>query len=429
MKVLYCDCFSGISGDMLMGALLDAGLPLDYLRAQLATLPLPDPYELRLGEVHKGALRASNFSVEIDESKPGPERHLSEIAAMIEASQLSAQVKDTSLRVFRVLAEAEARVHGEPVENVHFHEVGAVDSIVDIVGAAVGLEYLGIERVFSSPVPLGSGQVQTRHGLLPLPAPATLELLGRVHARTVPSSSPMELVTPTGAAILAALATFEMPALVLAGIGTGAGKRDLPWPNVLRVIVGEAADGIVHPLVLVETNIDDMNPQIYGHVMARLFAAGALDVFLTPIFMKKNRPATMLSVIARRADEAVLAKIILAETTTFGMRVQPIYRYEAARTFRKVMTEYGELQVKLKVVDGKVLQAAPEYEDCQAAAQAHGAPFLNVYQAALRAAAGLIEAGAAPAQVEQSVGHTHSHDHPDSHDHDHDHAHSHLHPH
>ena len=429
MKVLYCDCFSGISGDMLMGALLDAGLPLDYLRAQLVTLPLPDPYELRLEEVHKGALRASSFSVDVDESKPGPERHLSDIAAMIEASQLSAQVKDTSLRVFRVLAEAEARVHGEPLEHVHFHEVGAVDSIVDIVGAAVGLEYLGIERIYSSPVPLGSGQVKTRHGLLPLPAPATLELLGRAHARTVPSSSQMELVTPTGAAVLAALATFEMPALVLGGIGTGAGKRDLPWPNVLRVILGEASDGIVHPLVLVETNIDDMNPQVYGHVMARLFAAGALDVFLTPIYMKKNRPATMLSVIARRADEAALAKIILAETTTFGMRVQPVYRYEAARTFRKVATEFGDLQVKLKVVDGKVLQAAPEYDDCQSAAQAQGVPFLDVYQAALRAAAGLVDSGAGLAPAEQPAAHAHNHEHPEDHVHEHDHGHGHSHSH
>ena len=245
-------------------------------------------------------------------------RHLSDILDILSASHLSEYVKQTTARIFNLLAEAEARVHGETVEQIHFHEVGALDSIVDVIGAVIGLEALGIERLYASPLPYGSGTVNSDHGTLPLPAPATLEVLRLAHAPLTPSPAQVELVTPTGAAILAALATFERPNLTITGLGIGAGKRDLPWPNVMRLIVGETPSSGNSEMIQIETNIDDMNPQVFGHVMERLFAAGALDVYLTPIYMKKNRPATLLGVIAKRQDEAALAELILRETTTLG---------------------------------------------------------------------------------------------------------------
>ncbi len=311
---------------------------------------------------------------------------------MIVASDLSPQVKTNSLAIFRRLAEAEGKIHGEPPDQVRFHEVGAVDLILDIVGAAIGLEALGIERLYASALPLGSGKVKTQHGLLPLPAPATLELLRRAQVPVIPSPAEKELVTPTGAAILATLATFEQPAMRITAIGTGAGQRELAWPNILRLIVGETNASSAHgELVLIETNIDDMSAQGFGQVMARLFAAGALDVYFTPIFMKKNRPATMLSMITSRLHEPALARILLEETTTFGMRIQPIGRYEAQREMRKVQTAYGEIDVKLKKLDGKIFQAIPEYDTCLRIADETGVAFLEVYQAALAAGRDLVE--------------------------------------
>ncbi len=428
MKIAYCDCFSGISGDMFLAALLDAGMPLEHLQAQLALLNLPDPFEIGVSQIHKGAIVASLLEIKlgahkhtaqaegleptnltdvgahthdhtehehsVQEHSHDHEEHehahshhrpYSEIRQLIDSSRLSPAVKTGSQAIFRRLAEAEAQVHGVPVDEVHFHEVGAVDSIIDTVGAAIGLDYLGIERLYASALPLGSGQVNTQHGLLPVPAPATLRLLTAAHARIVPSQAQVELVTPTGAAILAALATFEQPAMTLTGLGMGAGRRELPWPNVLRIMLGESEAASL-PLVVIETNIDDISAQALGHVMGRLFSAGALDVYFTPIYMKKNRPATMLSVIARKSDEAALARLILEETTTFGMRVQPIYRYEAERAFRSVQTQYGEVPLKLKILDGKVVQAAPEYEVCARLANEHNVPLAKVYAAAARAA-------------------------------------------
>jgi pyridinium-3,5-bisthiocarboxylic acid mononucleotide nickel chelatase len=415
MKIAYCDCFSGISGDMFLAALLDAGLPLDHLRAQLALLKLPEPFEIGVSQTHKGALVASLLEISLsphahehehehdhphehehEHEHESPHEHAhhrtyAEIRQLIDESGLSASVKTTSQAIFLHLAEAEGQVHGVPVDEVHFHEVGAVDSIIDTVGAAIGLEYLGIQRLYASALPLGSGQVNTQHGLLPVPAPATLRLLTAAHAAVVPSQAKVELVTPTGAAILAALATFQQPAMTLTGLGMGAGRRELPWPNVLRLMLGESETAALSDenprnsgMVVIETNIDDISAQALGHVMGRLFSAGALDVFFTPIYMKKNRPATMLSVIARKSDEADLARLILEETTTFGMRVQPIYRYEAERAFRNVQTEYGEVPLKLKILDGKVVQAAPEYEVCARLANEHNVPLAKVYAAATR---------------------------------------------
>ncbi|MGD0006068.1 MAG: nickel pincer cofactor biosynthesis protein LarC [Anaerolineaceae bacterium] len=421
MKIAYCDCFSGISGDMFLAALLDAGMPLEHLQAQLALLKLPDPFEIGVSPTHKGALVASLLEIKLGEHAHAHEhdhehdhegqthtvqertvqahtvqshahqRDYAEIRQLIDASDLSPAVKNASQAIFLRLAEAEAQVHGMLVDEVHFHEVGAVDSILDTVGAAIGLEYLGVERLYASALPLGSGQVNTQHGLLPVPVPATLRLLTTAHAPVVPSQAQVELVTPTGAAILAALATFQQPAMTLTGLGTGAGRSDLPWPNVLRLLLGESEAASLpseNPhsvgMVLMETNIDDTSAQTLGHAMGRLLSAGALDVFFTPIYMKKNRPATMLSVIARKSDEATLARLILEETTTFGMRVQPIYRYEAERAFRSVQTEYGEVPLKLKILDGKVVQAAPEYEVCARLANEHNVPLAKVYAAATR---------------------------------------------
>jgi uncharacterized protein (TIGR00299 family) protein len=395
MKIAYCDCFSGISGDMFLGALLDAGLSLDSLKQMIASLPLDEHVTLHVESVHKGPLRASLLGVQVEPHESHQHRHLADIVELIEASQLTSIAKATSRAIFQKLAEAEARVHGEPIEHIHFHEVGAVDSIVDILGAAIGLEALGIERLYASALPMVSGQVQTQHGLLPLPAPATLELMRAAQMPVTPSPAQVELVTPTGAAILATLATFQQPAMSVSGVGIGAGRRDLPWPNVMRLIVGEstamlstdAPSASQSQLVQMETNIDDMNPQVFGYVMGQLFAAGALDVYFTSIQMKKDRPGTMLGVIARRSDEAALAQIILSETSTLGVRVLPIsHRYEAQREMRVVATDYGDIRVKLKQLDGQIVQAAPEYDDCARIAAERRVPLVSVYTAAVAAA-------------------------------------------
>ncbi len=439
MKIAYCDCFSGISGDMFLGALIDAGLPLDTLTNELAKLSLPDAYHIHASPVMKGAISACLLQIEIEEmnhphvvsagehehdhehpheqapehshdhAHPHPHTHethshavsvnrphshtrsMQDIHRLIAESSLSEHVKNTSLAIFSRLAAAEGKIHGQPPEEVHFHEVGAVDSILDIVGAAIGMEALGISRLYASALPLGSGQINSQHGLLPLPAPATLELMRQAQIPVVPSPAQKELVTPTGAAILATLATFEQPAMRITGLGTGAGKRDLPWPNILRLVLGEAGSAQGHGgLVLIETNIDDMAAQGFGQVMGRLFGAGALDVYFTPIFMKKNRPGTMLSVISSRLHEPALAKILLEETTTFGMRVQPIERYEAQREMRQVETVYGNVAVKLKILDGHVRQAVPEYEVCLQLAEQNKVAFLEVYQAAMAAGRGML---------------------------------------
>jgi uncharacterized protein (TIGR00299 family) protein len=310
---------------------------------------------------------------------------------MISSSRLEQPIKTKALAIFKVIAEAEGRVHGVAVEEVHFHEVGALDSIADIIGASAGLHYLGIERLYASALPYGSGQVQTQHGPLPLPAPATLEILAGAHAPLVPSPAQAELVTPTGAGILAALATFQRPDLTLERIGIGAGRKELPWPNVMRLWLGQSTPDTDLPLVLLETNIDDMNPQFYGSVMARLFEAGARDVFFTPIQMKKNRPATMVSVIARRSEEARIGRILLEQTTTLGLRVQPVYRFEAEREFKQVETPYGLIPVKIKILDGKRMQAQPEYDACLAAAEKNGAMVSEVYAAALLAGRSVLD--------------------------------------
>lgn len=435
-KIAYFDCFSGASGDMILGALVDAGLDINELGAALAGLAIAGEFSLRAEKVNRGALSATLVHVDTEAQQAhqehphphespshqertqvgephhsqeshsdGKHRHLPEIIGLIQASGLSASVQQKSLAIFRRLAEAEGSVHGVPAEQVHFHEVGAVDAIVDIVGAVWGLERLGITQVYASPIPLGEStkgrrSIESSHGTLPLPAPATLALLASAGAPTYPLPTEKELVTPTGAAILASLATFKQPAMRLEKIGVGAGGRALPWPNVLRLWLGKPVDPEMSPrtsLSVLETNLDNMNPELIGHTMALLFEAGALDVYLTPIHMKKNRPGTLLSVIARPADEAALAALLLRETSTLGVRVHHSQRYEVEREVRLVETPYGLLQVKVKWLDGRIVGVTPEYEACRIAARQHNAPLAEVYRAAEQAAAGMIGVRGAPA--------------------------------
>ena len=391
MTLLYCDCYSGISGDMLLGAFLDAGLPLEVLADQFKRLNLAEFHGVSAEKVQKGALAATLLSLDIHAHPEDSGHHhahhrnLNAIRTLIEASSLSPLIQQTSLRIFQMLAEAEAKVHGSSIEEVHFHEVGAVDSILDIVGIAAGLEYFQIEAVFASALPLGTGTVATQHGLLPLPAPATMELLRMAQAPVTPSKATVELVTPTGAAVLAALAAFRQPEMKMKRIGVGAGRRDLDWPNIMRVFIGEVEEPPAHHLEI-ETNIDDMNPQILGQVMARLFQVGALDVYFTPVFMKKNRPATKLSVIVRKEDEEAICDLLLRETSTLGVRVKSIWRHEAGREMRTIQTRYGPVPVKLKVIDGVILHAAPEFEDCARLAEQHHIPLYAIIQEAERVA-------------------------------------------
>ena len=386
MKIAYADCYSGISGDMFLAALLDAGLPLETLQAGIDRLNLPEKVELKLTEIRKGALRASDLQVIVPESHH--HRHLADILAIIDGSSLSDQIKTNTRKVFTLLAQAEARVHGTTVEEVHFHEVGALDSIADITGAMIGLEALGIERLYASALPYGTGVVETMHGRIPLPAPATLEVLKMVNAPLTPSDAETELVTPTGAAILGTLATFERPAMKISAIGIGAGKHDLPTPNVVRLLVGETKEESATEMVQIETNIDDMNPQFYGYLMDKLFAAGAKDVYLTPIQMKKNRPATLLGVIALRRNEAALAELILRETTTLGLRVLPIVRHEGRFEGRQIHSVYGDLTVKDKILNGKVLQSIPEYDECVRLANEKNVSLAEIYRSVNQALEG-----------------------------------------
>jgi len=382
--IAYLDCFSGISGDMLLGALVDAGLSMQTLRADLAKLPLSG-YEVRAEQVTKAGITGTQ--VEVEAGHEHAHRGLHDILEIIGKADLPAEVTRPARRAFERLAEAEARVHGHSVEEVHFHEVGAVDAIVDIVGAFCGLHRLGIEEVYASPLPLGGGWVDTAHGRLPVPAPATVELL-----RGVPSyGGPLEaeLVTPTGATIVttAAKEFGLMPPMTIKAIGWGAGHKDLSHPNMLRVFLGEPA---VRPreqhLSVIQTNIDNMNPELFGHVMDELFEAGALDVYYTPIVMKKSRPATLVSVLAEAPLVDTLSDILFRETTTLGVRVMEVSRRCLEREWREVKTEWGVVRVKIGRLNGEVVNIAPEYEDCARLAREKRVPAKAVWEAAREAA-------------------------------------------
>jgi uncharacterized protein (TIGR00299 family) protein len=378
----FFDCFAGLSGDMTLGAFLDLGLPLAELQEVMQALGLPDLI-LSAAPVVQGHLTGVRLKAGVRSGKPQPSRSYREICTLIEAAPLTPGVKARSLKMFRLLGEAEARIHGQALEDVHFHELGALDSILDIVGAAYGVERLGLTRVFVSPLPMGWGMIRAAHGQLPNPAPATLELL---RGLTIYGTDlPGELVTPTGAVILKGLEALPEPCppLKLTRVGYGAGSRELPGhPNLLRVYLGEplaAAPGLRERVLVLETHIDDMNPELYEPLMAGLFAAGALDVALTPIQMKKNRPGVRLTVVAPPpAREGLLARLF-ADSTTLGVRLMEVERVAARRWQETVETPYGPLLVKVMEYGGR-RRVLPEYEACRRLAEQHGLPLIEVYR-------------------------------------------------
>ncbi|HEX9115038.1 MAG TPA: nickel pincer cofactor biosynthesis protein LarC [Anaerolineae bacterium] len=384
MKIAYFDLVAGASGDMILGALVDAGLPFVELEAALANLRLPG-FSLKQGRVQRGAFSATKIDVVVEERPPA--RHWHEIRDLIAAGDLPAGVRERALRIFRRMIEVEAGIHNLSPDEVHLHEMGAVDTIVDVTGALLGLDLLGVGRVESSPVPLGRGVLHGSHGRMPLPAPAALALLKG--ALIVGVSHDLETVTPTAAALLGELAADygPIPAMRLAAIGYGAGSREEPAPNLLRVLIGEAveAGGESDVVDLLETNIDDMNPEIYGYLFERTLAAGALDVFLAPVIMKKNRPGVVLSVLCRPQDTAALRALLFAETSTLGIRSQRLARHTLHRHSETVDTSYGPVRIKVCGWGEDEHKAAPEYEDCANAARTHGVPLREVYEAATTA--------------------------------------------
>lgn len=411
MRTAYLDAFSGLAGDMIVGALLDCGLDIEALGRELAKLTVRG-YRLRRESREKSGIRATKFVVEIDGRLPAPHpdhpddtegtlqrspaeaapghahRRFREIRGLLRDGTLSPRVCELALQVFVRLAEAEGKVHGVEPDEVAFHEVGAIDSIVDIVGACWAIDALGIDDLVVGPLPLGKGFVHAAHGPLPVPGPATMELLRGFPVRL--GDGEWEMVTPTGAAIVAALARpAPMPAsMTVERVGYGAGDSDFrDRPNLLRVLLGTPSVGVgVDSLVLLEANLDDLNPQIYEHVMERLFDAGARDVFFAPVHMKKNRPAVVFSVLADPARRDALAAILFSETSTLGVRVTPVERLRVERELREVATRFGAVRVKLGRGPGGSVNVAPEYDDCRRVAAAAQVPLKVVYQEAVAAA-------------------------------------------
>jgi uncharacterized protein (TIGR00299 family) protein len=381
VRVAHFDCFSGISGDMTLGALFDAGVPAEPVIAGVASLGLP--IQLKVEKVRKGGFAATQVTVEAPEEHA--HRHLHHVEAILARGNLTDRQRDLALRIFRRLGEAEAAAHGLPLAKVHFHEVGALDSIADIAGCAIALDLLGAERFTSTPVPTGAGTVRCAHGLMPIPAPGTAELLRGVPLR--PTTIQAELTTPTGAAILTSIVSeyVEAPAMTVERIGQGAGRRDLAeQPNLLRLFVGTAA---VAPTLgadndkvwVLETNLDDVPAEVVGYCFDLLFAAGALDVWTTPIAMKKNRPGVLLSVIAPEAAVAAVEEVLFRETQTFGIRRHLAQRHKLKREPATVDTPWGPVKGKLGWRDGMQAVFTPEYEECARVARRHGIPLRAVY--------------------------------------------------
>lgn len=389
MKTLYFDCFSGAAGDMILGALLDAGVPFDELERALGSLAV-DGVSVSVERVLKTGVSSSKFRVHETSPDSGTAHrhyHLKHIYAGIEKASLNGAAKARATRMFERLAEAEAAVHHSTLEKVHLHEVGAIDSIIDIVGTAFAMDYLGAARVVVSPVNLGSGMVKTAHGLFPVPAPATVRLIGRIP--TYGSDVPLELLTPTGALILSEYATEvgAMPGMRVTSVGYGAGDRELPdTPNVVRVFVGEAdAAAPAMRVAVLACEIDDMNPQIFGAVMDRLYAAGALEVFYQAVQMKKNRPGTLMTVVCPPERRDALADLVFRETTTIGIRYQEMSRLCLDRELVPVDTPYGMVRFKIARRDGVVLNSQPEFDDLADAAARHTVPIKIVQAAASKA--------------------------------------------
>lgn len=386
MKVAYFDCFAGASGDMILGALIDAGVNMQELQDVLQGLHLSD-YELRASRVCKGAIEATDVKVVVSDKVT--ERRISDIEVLVKKSDLPKEIKEISLAIFHRLVNVEAKVHGSEAEDVHLHEVGGTDAIVDVVGALVGLRLLGVEKVYASQLRLGHGFVRCAHGLLPVPAPATLELLKGVPVTQADVEG--ELVTPTGAAILTELVEEfgPFPEMTIESIGYGAGKTEFPFPNLLRVLTGRAPTpeaATREKVVLLETNLDDMNPEFCDYVMESLFSAGALDVYLQSIQAKKNRPGVLLSVLCRPQEAQDLSSLIFAETTTLGIRQHTLDRLCLSREIVGVETPFGQVRIKVARLGDRTINMSPEYDDCRRLASARGRPLKEVYAAAQAAA-------------------------------------------
>lgn len=394
MKTAYFDCFSGISGDMTLGALLACdGADEARFRDALAALNVPG-YELHIQRVKREGITATDVDVRLLEVDQGHGRHLSDIAAILQTSSLPPKVQDNALAVFARLADAEAKIHGTTRDEIHFHEVGAVDAIVDIVGSCLLLDMLGVERVVTSPLPCGHGTITCQHGIMPAPAPATMELLQGFPIRSVDIRG--ELVTPTGAALMTTLCRTadagRMPDMTVVASGFGAGKKQFvpDMPNLLRVIIGETAepfaDTTPQTVAILETNLDDQNPETFELLMERALSLGALDIFFTPIQMKKSRPGTLVTVLCAPADAETFADLLFRETGTFGVRVREQKRVTLERSWRTVTTPYGDIRLKVGQHHGETVTVAPEYEDCKRAALRHNIPVRCVYTTAQAAA-------------------------------------------
>jgi len=421
LKIAYFDCFSGISGDMVLGAIVDAGVDPDALITELNKLQLDDEFTIQFEKNTKHGITGTraivNTSYESDKKhnhpkhSHGPSRHLSDIFNILDASKINTNIRDTAKQIFDKLAEAEAKVHNTDKDQVHLHEVSGIDSIVDIVGAVIGLTELGVKQVYSSPLSLGRGFVKCAHGMMPVPVPGTMELLHGVPIRQTDIAN--ELVTPTGAAIITTVASNfgVMPNMSISKIGYGAGTRDLEkQPNLLRICIGEIIStnntkpkknslessseetstnedttitSFNDSIEIIETNVDDMSPEIYGYLMDKLFENGALDVYFIPILMKKGRPAIQIKVLCSSNVRHTLIKVILTETTTFGVRFYAVDRVILNRDTVEINTQWGPVKAKRGYLNGILIKTVPEYEDCKSIAEANGVPLQSVYQDAL----------------------------------------------
>jgi len=385
MKIAYFDCFSGISGDMTVGALLDAGLKIETLEKELKKLGLSG-YQLEVNKVAKKGISATKFNVKIKEE--GVERRFKDILAILKESKLDEEIKKETKKIFFNIAQAESKIHRKDIDKIHFHEIGGLDSIIDITSAVIGIKTLGIEEIHSSALPVGKSFVKCTHGVIPVPAPATLELLKNIP--TYSGGIESEMITPTGAGIISTLAKSfgERPLMKIERIGYGAGEKEFTIPNLLRVSIGEKIlkdenlkDGYVSDeAVLIETNIDDINPEFYDYIMEKLFSQGALDVFLTPIQMKKNRPAHMLSIIAYEQNLKEMLEVLFSESTTLGVRIREIKRLRLVQQNFIAETKYGKIRVKVGIFKGEIKNIAPEYEDCKKIAKQHKIPLKEVYE-------------------------------------------------
>jgi pyridinium-3,5-bisthiocarboxylic acid mononucleotide nickel chelatase len=384
IRTAYFDCYSGISGDMILGALVDLGVDIKDIRKALKRIDLKR-YELQAKKVQRNGLACTQITVAIEKSKPQhSHRCFTNIKKLIGQSSLPAKVKNNSIEIFKRIAKVEAKIHNTTIEKIHFHEVGGIDSIVDIVGGVWAIESLKLDKVYSSALNVGEGVVDCAHGRLPVPAPATLKLLKGIPIFSTGVKT--ELTTPTGAAMIGFYADkFQsIPEMTITGDGYGAGSRIIPSiPNLLRVMVGEMSLKEPENLVMIETNIDDMNPEIFDAVMESLFKEGALDVYFSSINMKKNRPATKVSVLAEKKAREVLSKILLRETTSFGVRFHEVGRLTLEREIQKLKTSYGVIKIKIGSLDGETVQATPEFEDCRNAALKKKVPVKKVYDEVL----------------------------------------------